>query len=560
MPTIHKSLADKFNKKKTINNELLRISNIHKKINTRITSLKDSSRINIEKDTIIDKDTFYTICKIDDSRDINLKFLSENNHEKIPKIHIKEISIPINSIIDRGDITNIYQHKYIEQNDTSRQDIIIIKESPINTSVFDISKHYNNITKSIQMDIYTNTTTTTTNYDDVTNIYILNDNYENNNNFSSLIINTDETPYDEFHITTTDSFNDNFISNNIYKSSDTINMDISEVSKKSNLDNSILDDGNEYYYINKIKQNVQKIYHVYQENYVNNIKPTGFGDFIRSCFFIIQFCLKNGFEYEIIINHPISLFLNNFCHLYKPNNTTALFLSKNVDYFKQSNWQTTFFANFEKTPYNEHFLLSKQIYNNYIEHLHSLPIINKSLFSYNILFPIYDIHSFETNIVKNILEPTSEMINYTNETLNFFHLIDSKFIIIQIRSGDKYLKSENESAFKSYYIHKIKYHINIILSTTDLPVVLIADNHEIKYLLRDIYPNFKMSFKNITHIGQGVQLEREQIKNTLLDFYLMKQSSHIYSFTCYQHGSGFSYWCSKIYNIPYKCLFIENEN
>jgi hypothetical protein len=91
----------------------------------------------------------------------------------------------------------------------------------------------------------------------------------------------------------------------------------------------------------------------------------------------------------------------------------------------------------------------------------------------------------------------------------------------------------------------------------DSKFLLIADNNEIKYLLRDEFPDFKLYFKDITHLGEGVELEREKVKNTLLDFYLMSYATNIYSFTSYPHGSGFSYWCSKLYNIPYNCKYIH---
>ena len=147
---------------------------------------------------------------------------------------------------------------------------------------------------------------------------------------------------------------------------------------------------------------------------------------------------------------------------------------------------------------------------------------------------------------------------YINQTLDYFNLKENNYIVIQIRSGDAYLKGDNNSIFKSQYFNKILTLINTISSSNHNEVLLIADNNEIKYLLRSLFPFFKMSFKNITHIGESFILEEDKLKNTLLDFYLMSKSSYIYSLTSYSHGSGFSYWCSKMYNIPYNCFYIEN--
>ena len=61
----------------------------------------------------------------------------------------------------------------------------------------------------------------------------------------------------------------------------------------------------------------------------------------------------------------------------------------------------------------------------------------------------------------------------------------------------------------------------------------------------------------ITHFGEGVILEEEKVKNTLIDFYLLSQSKSIFSYSAYQHGSGFSYWCAKTFNIPYVCKYVQ---
>ena len=41
------------------------------------------------------------------------------------------------------------------------------------------------------------------------------------------------------------------------------------------------------------------------------------------------------------------------------------------------------------------------------------------------------------------------------------------------------------------------------------------------------------------------------------DFYLLANSNTIHSLTSYPHGSGFSYWCAKTFNIPYVCKYIQ---
>jgi len=217
----HKSLANKFNRKKTINNDISRIYNIHKKTNTFIPILRNNSTHIDIIEPIKPNETFYLFDKLTTSTTLNLDTSRENDIDKIPKISFKEIIIPSYSPNDTFDLNTINQ----------------------------------NISTSIHMDIF---------------------------------------------------------------ASDTIN------------------DGD----INHLKKrHVNKIYHVYQEKYTNNSNPTGLGDFIRSCFFIIQFCNKYQFQYEIVINHPIAQFFNKFSDNYSPNSIYKVFM------FTENNFQESVFDN-----------------------------------------------------------------------------------------------------------------------------------------------------------------------------------------------------------------------
>jgi hypothetical protein len=64
------------------------------------------------------------------------------------------------------------------------------------------------------------------------------------------------------------------------------------------------------------KRNIKCLCNVYQEKYKNNINATGFGDFIRGCYFLLDFCDRFHITLQILINHPVNIFLNtNFFSL-----------------------------------------------------------------------------------------------------------------------------------------------------------------------------------------------------------------------------------------------------
>ena len=112
--SFHKSLADKFNKKKTINNDLSRISNIHKKTNTSVPILKNSLLIknNSFEQPVTADYSVLDFDKIQTSTTLNLTISRENNNDKLPKIVFKEVIVPNNSkeLIEINKITTHNSH------------------------------------------------------------------------------------------------------------------------------------------------------------------------------------------------------------------------------------------------------------------------------------------------------------------------------------------------------------------------------------------------------------------------------------------------------------------
>jgi len=308
--------------------------------------------------------------------------------------------------------------------------------------------------------------------------------------------------------------------------------------------------------VNRLKnKKITTICQVYQQKYAYNINVTGFGDFIRGCFFTLQFCSKYLFNCEILIQHPVAVFLKKFQLSFSNSFVLDKLLSKTNSMFTQSNLKDTIF---NENNNIDGFILSNKPLTDYIDYLCNLKVVNNSIYSFNILFPYDNISFKECETLQSILEPTDEMKSYVDETLKQIGFTSKKYIIIQVRSGDVYLKNETK-IFNSNYFKVIKNEISQIIknNSENNDFLLIADNNEIKYLICEEFPNIKAFYKDITHLGEGFKLEREKVKNTLLDFYLMANSDSIFSSTVYLHGSGFSYWCSKVYNIPHKCKYIS---
>jgi hypothetical protein len=146
-----------------------------------------------------------------------------------------------------------------------------------------------------------------------------------------------------------------------------------------------------------------------------------------------------------------------------------------------------------------------------------------------------------------MIEPIPELIAQVNKVLANLNLQRHSFNVIHIRSGDKYL-IEN-SVIDPAFIKKLM-NVLYFLNNNET-YLLLTDSYKLKYVLMKLFPRLKMFFNEITHFGEGVELDDNKVKNTLIDFYVMASSKKIFSFSVYDHGTGFSRWCSETYNIPY---------
>ena len=311
------------------------------------------------------------------------------------------------------------------------------------------------------------------------------------------------------------------------------------------------------YNVEKIrKKGVKVIYNVYQSKYSNGkVNGTGFGDFIRGSYFLLEFCEKYGFIPKIVFNNCISKFLQT-----KVNNIDKIQdVLANIEMFHNNN--------FKEFNIKDNCILYPKIdlvhiMADFVDYVTKLYVYNGKAFIYCIPYPLNTISENSKSYMRMILEPTNEIKEDVNQYLKKNGLNYKEYSVFHIRSGDNYLKEENKK-FYIDYLTKLKIEIKYILRTNQqtnaqTKYLLIADNNEIKILLKKEFPEMKIILKEITHLGEGVMLEEEKVKHTLIDFYLLSFANNIISFSCNQHGSGFSYWCAVTFDIPYVSKYINS--
>lgn len=307
---------------------------------------------------------------------------------------------------------------------------------------------------------------------------------------------------------------------------------------------------------NSLSKSKKTINNIYQSSYKNVNYTTGLGDFIRGCLFLLQFSEDYNYNINFLINHPINLFLQN--HIIKKDtnyeideseiykNVHSYYLWNNhIGSIKDSN-------NFIITtvPCQEHILWFEKDIKKKLEESD-----DTNLFC--IMFPYRNIPKSHKDFVKQLLSPNFELLDGLNHYLKDLNLEELNFKVIHIRSGDKFLiHNENVEGFG--FINKCeKYIEQIIKNNTNYKLLLLSDSNEIKKNIKKKFNNLKYFAHSISHFGEGVKQQNDQVKNSLIEFFLMSLSKEIYSISTYDHGSGFSYWCADLFDIPYSSKVID---
>ena len=269
-------------------------------------------------------------------------------------------------------------------------------------------------------------------------------------------------------------------------------------------------------------QQVKKITHVYQLKYKNG-NIYGFGDFIRGCFYLLQICNKIGIQFDVdVSNHPMSNYIEG--HIKNP-------YIQYDEIYKHENLPHLLFHALKNTNSQNYCLCTNS-------------------------FPLFNIKQEEIEFIKQRLQPNPAMKTDIEQEMTTLNLASKQFSVIHIRSGDAFLlKSGANKEQSKNWIDKMFSLLTPILQDKTTNYLILSDSNQLKLLFKK-YDNCIVQIKPITHLGIG-NITDENVKNTMMDFYLMSHSNKIFSISIYGHGTGFSKWCSILNNIPYKIIQIK---
>jgi hypothetical protein len=282
---------------------------------------------------------------------------------------------------------------------------------------------------------------------------------------------------------------------------------------------------------NILNNDLKILVNVYKQNY-QNAPGGGIGDFIRGCFFLLQISMINNKRFDIdYTKHPISKYLYKKYNIIDESQINY----DNVLYYYPDN----------DTNCNTQFFL-----NNFYEYLNNIK--NNEFYFYSNNYPIYKITNVQKNIIKDKFIPNDELNEYINYNMKKLNILPYNFSVIHIRVNDEIFENDvnilNNKSLKQL-ITTLKYIFYNKNNYKKNNYLLLSNSNSIKKIMKRIFPNLIINLNNISHLGKSN--DDNYIKDTLCDFFIMSKSNRIFSFSTYEHGTGFSKYCSIIFDIEY---------
>lgn len=258
---------------------------------------------------------------------------------------------------------------------------------------------------------------------------------------------------------------------------------------------------------------------------VSNYKPTdgsnywGIGDILRGMIACYVLCKKHNYNYIIDIQkHPIS------------------------KYLKQNNHE---FIEHVKTNDDIPFIQTNEL-ENYIQNTDQnvLMLMTNSLIPNNV-----KIDDDIKTMIMNIFEKNDSFAKYYEDCKQELNL-DDEYYICHFRLGDDYIVRNSSN------INKVEQVYNKFLKDKELDKrnhLIISDCMLLKKYISDKRSDIILfDAKEISHLGYNAN--NIDMRDTMLEFFLISESKYIETFTVYQWTSGFVLYPSMLYDIPIKRL------
>jgi hypothetical protein len=252
-----------------------------------------------------------------------------------------------------------------------------------------------------------------------------------------------------------------------------------------------------------------------------SIKSYGLGDLLRGTIYLYQQSLKFGFNFMVDIRmHPISKYLMENTHSY-------------IDYVN---------ANLNKMQ----IMNCHECDNFNIIYNASLHNDDPLLICTNIFCDVKLTMECK-QFMKMLLTPNENFANYINQQ-NSLHGVSVPYSIIHVRLGDdEFVKDKRNMSTIEDVAKIIKEHA----VPSD---ILITNSFRLKEHVKSNQPGIAMFNTRPMHLGELSTIFGENVsesfEETLYEFFSLRNSSNIKTYSVYDWVSGFVKFASIIYDIP----------
>ena len=291
-----------------------------------------------------------------------------------------------------------------------------------------------------------------------------------------------------------------------------------------------------------------KVVNVYQTQFIN-FKASGLGDYLRGCVTMLQLLRtlkkhtgKNvAFDMDLR-NHPMSKFLTCDQSLERPFNYAVL---------------GNFHIYSVLAEQNEN---SSEYQRNINEVVHYFNKVQQpTFFTHCCKENIYtEVLESEKALIRSKLQPSPELEAYITDCLTRLG-VSGNYSVIHVRMKDAvcfpHAVGSSEATLDDELMTDLATAVRSKVDANKT-YILVSTNTEVKNALTG--GNILSIPTAVCHIGQNQSPTDEELRDTLLDFFLMSRASEILGFSTYQR-TGFSLECSILYNIPYSFTWVVDR-
>ena len=291
-----------------------------------------------------------------------------------------------------------------------------------------------------------------------------------------------------------------------------------------------------------------KVVNVYQTQFID-FKASGLGDYLRGCITMLQLLrtLKKhtgsdvAFEMDFR-NHPMSKFLTCDEALERPANYAAL---------------GNFHVDSLMVNQDEEDIAYQHIVREVVRYFNKVQ--QPTFFAYCCKENIYtEILDSEKALIRSRLQPSAGLETYIASCLTQLG-VTGAYSVLHVRMDDAicfpHAVASSQATLNEQLMTDLVASVRAKVDA-DKTYVLISNSQAVKDALTGA--NIHSLPTAVCHIGQNQTPTDEQLRDTLLDFFLMSRASEIAGFSTYKR-TGFSLECATLYNVPYSFTWVEDK-